>query len=98
MDCQDIFALPTTIQAFEICELSLSTALWLLFHPFTIPSVELMDLFWSLAECLELNNCHISVISLTEVYKDYITHFARLQCSGQNCDAEVRARISVITP
>lgn len=45
-----------------------------------------------------LYNCHISVTSLTEVYKDHIdTHFTRLRCYARNIDAEVPPRISVIT-
>lgn len=48
MDCQDIWTLPTTMDAFGICACVLSTAVQLSVHPSAVTLAELIEFFGAL--------------------------------------------------
>lgn len=66
---QDLWALPTTMEAFIICVRGLEYAVELLVHPLAVTKAELMDIFRHLGEFY----CRVSVATLVEVYKDHVT-------------------------
>lgn len=98
MDRQDVWALPTSMESFEICVRGLASATELLVHPSELKKAEIMDLFRHLAELYEAYDCRVSVASLVEIFHDHLTAYVtRFRRCVMRKEAELPPRLSTIT-